>query len=308
MKFASIDIGTNSMRLLITNFEKSFYDREKYVNITRMGSSVDSTGKLTDEAMNRNIESLKVFAKQARDASATEIYAMGTSALRDSINKEVFLERAKVEAGVDVEIIKGVEEANLGFMGVVAGISIEGYVLIVDIGGGSTEFVVGSEAKGIVYSKSINVGALRMTEKFIKNDPPLDNEIDKMREYIGALLKPEINIIKTFEISGVIGIGGTATTVSAISQELQAYDTNRVHNSKISKAKIKIILDMILRMNQDERINLAGLQPQRADIITSGIVILDEIVTRLAVDNITISEFDNLEGLIYKKIIEKSKS
>lgn len=308
MKLASIDIGTNSMRLLITDYENIFSNREKYVNITRMGGSVDSTGKLSDEAIERNIQSLKTFAKQAKDANATEIYAMGTSALRDSKNKDVFVKRAKNEAGVDVEIIKGVDEAYLGFMGISAGISIDGYVLMIDIGGGSTELVIGCESSGIVYSKSIDVGALRMTEKFVKHDPPSDGDIRLMREYIEKQLSQEISLIKSFELKGAVGIGGTATTISAIAQELKVYDTNRVHNSKISGEKIKEILSMILPMTQEGRVNIAGLQPQRADIITAGIVILDEIMTKLSLEEIIISEYDNLEGLIYKKVLEKSKS
>ena len=200
MKLASIDIGTNSMRLLITEYDHGFSKRKKFTNITRIGRGVDELGYISKESIDRNIHALKEFVEIAKHEDCEEIYVMGTSALRDSKNKQEFIDRAKKEAGVNVDIISGSDEASLGFYGVTADLKEESQVLILDIGGGSTEFILGDKSGGIVFTKSENIGSVRLTEKFVKSDPIDQIEIDNMDAYIEAVTKETISILNTSKI------------------------------------------------------------------------------------------------------------
>ncbi|SHJ98978.1 Ppx/GppA phosphatase family protein [Tepidibacter formicigenes] len=303
MKVAAIDIGTNSMRLLMTEYvDGKFFDRQKYINTTRIGQDVDKEGFISKEAINRNINALDEFVNTARNKNCKFIFAMGTSALRDSKNKSEFLEKAYSKTGVNVEIISGYDEANLGFLGVLQGIEEEGDILVIDIGGGSTEFIVGNKEEGIKFSKSENVGALRMTEKFLKSDPVDDCEFKKLEEYVKTTINNTLDNIKNFNIKKAVGIGGTITSLSAISQCLEVYSMDKIHNSLLSNQEIENILQNLKKLSVEKKKNIKGLQPKRADIITAGAGILNIIIKELKFEDMTISEFDNLEGLICQKL------
>lgn len=302
MKLGAIDIGTNSMRLLIADYiDGKFYNRQKFVNTTRIGQDVDREGYISKDAINRNIDALKEFVDKSRQENCEYIYAIGTSALRDSKNKEEFLKLAKEEANIEVEIIDGKEEANLGFLGVLQGLEEADNILVIDIGGGSTEFIVGNK-EGIIFSKSENVGALRMTEKFLKLDPIDEIEFQNMESFIQNNIEDTINNIKNNTISKIVGIGGTITTLCAMNQELEVYDMDKIHNSKIYIKELENILQKIKKMTINDKRRLKGLQPKRADIITAGVGILDKIMKNMEFDKIIVSEFDNLEGLICQKV------
>lgn len=302
MKIAAIDIGTNSMRLLLANYvEGKFFDRQKYINTTRIGQNVDKEGIISDEAIKRNVDALYEFAKIAKEHGCEKIYAMGTSALRDSKNKEEFLQKAFDKSKVMVEIISGDNEADLGFLGVVQEIDDED-ILVIDIGGGSTEFIVGNKTEGIKFTKSENVGALRMTEKFLIKDPVDDLEFENSKRYIENSIMDTMDKISHFNIKKVVGIGGTITSLSAIHQDLKVYDTNKIHKSVILDTDIEEILRNLKELTVKQKRNLNGLQPKRADIITAGALILDIVIKKLQIKDIIVSEFDNLEGLICQKL------
>jgi len=302
MKIAAIDIGTNSMRLLLANYvEGKFFDRQKYINTTRIGQNVDKEGIISDEAIKRNVDALYEFAKIGKERGCEKIYAMGTSALRDSKNKEEFLQKAFDKSKVMVEIISGDNEADLGFLGVVQEIDDED-ILVIDIGGGSTEFIVGNKTEGIKFTKSENVGALRMTEKFLIKDPVDDLEFENSKRYIENSIMDTIDKISHFNIKKVVGIGGTITSLSAIHQGLKVYDTNKIHKSVILDTDIEEILRNLKELTVKQKRNLNGLQPKRADIITAGALILDIVIKELQIKDIIVSEFDNLEGLICQKL------
>ncbi len=301
MKLASIDIGTNSMRLLITDYDEQFHDRKKYTNITRIGKGVDQNGYISEEAIDKNIIALKEFVDMAKKEDCEDIYVMGTSALRDSKNKEEFLSRAKKEAGVSVDIITGENEASLGFYGVASDLEESGKVLILDIGGGSTEFILGDKKGGIIFSKSENIGSVRLTEKFVKHDPVLPEELSDMQEYILNATEQTIGVLKKYHIKQLIGIGGTATTLSSMVQELEVYDMQKVHHSLIDYAEVEAMIEMLKPKTLEERMMIKGLDPKRADVITAGLTILISIMKALDMKEIMVSEFDNLEGLVYTK-------
>ena len=293
-------IGTNSMRLLIADYKNNkIENRKKYINITRIGQGVDDKGYITEEALERNLNALKEFADKCIEEKCEKVYCMGTSALRDSKNGQDFVNRAKELTNIDVKIICGEEESNLGFMGVLegAGGDKSNYILVLDIGGGSTEFIVGNE-DGIKFCKSENVGALRMTEKFITTDPISDEEFNKMSDFIEKTISSTLDKIKGMHVSKLVGIGGAITSLSAMNQQLEVYSMEKVHNSVVTKKDLEKILQNLKKMTLSDKKTIKGLQPKRADIITAGIKILHIVMEKLEIEKIMISEYDNLEGLI----------
>ena len=306
MKIGTIDIGTNSMRLLIANYNNGkIENRKKYVNTTRIGQGVDKEGYISEEALQRNINALEDFANICKVEECQAIYCMGTSALRDSKNGNVFVDRAKQKTNINVEIISGNEESNLGFMGVLEGLDTDEQILVIDIGGGSTEFILG-DREGIKFAKSENVGALRMTEKFLAKDPIDTNEFSNMSKFIYSEIKDTIDYIKSKQIKKLVGIGGTITSLSAMNQELEVYSMEKIHNSEVSIKNIKDILQNLKQMTLNDKKTLKGLQPKRADIITAGVEILNIIMENLEIEKIIVSEYDNLEGLMCHKVKKMS--
>lgn len=302
MKIATIDIGTNSMRLLIAEYKDGkIMNRKKYVNTTRIGQGVDRQGYITDDAIKRNIDALVEFSNICKEENCEKIYCMGTSALRDSKNKDIFVKLAKEKADIDVDIISGEKESNLGFRGVLEGIEKAEDILVIDIGGGSTEFIIGNK-EGIRFSKSENVGALRMTEKFLHQDPINNTEFESMSKFIYEEIKNTLEYIKNDKITTLVGIGGTITSLSAMNQELEVYSMEKIHNSKINLSEIELILQNLKKMTLNDKKTLKGLQPKRADIITAGVEILHTIMKNLEITEITVSEYDNLEGLMCQNI------
>lgn len=300
MKIGTIDIGTNSMRLLIADYNNNkIENRKKYINTTRIGQGVDKDGYITKEAMERNLKALKEFSDKCKEEKCHKVYCMGTSALRDSKNGQEFVNKAKQLTGIDVKIICGEEESNLGFMGVLEGTNSDKKddILVIDIGGGSTEFIVGNE-EGIKFCKSENVGALRMTEKFINTDPVSDEDFNAMTKFIEETVLSTIDKINTMNISKLVGIGGTITSLSAMNQQLEVYSMEKIHNSVVTKKDLEKILQNLKMMTLNDKKTLKGLQPKRADIITAGVEILNIVMEKLEFEEIMISEYDNLEGLI----------
>ena len=303
MRVAAIDIGTNSMRLLIADYEDgTFKEREKHVNTTRIGESVDEEGRINEEAMERNVDALEDFTMLAKEKGCEQIWAVGTSALRDSKNSDEFLKMAHKKSGVTVEIISGSTEADLGFMGVLEGIQEKDEnILVIDIGGGSTEFIVGNKY-GIKFMKSENVGALRMTEKFLKKDPVDTVEYMSMENHIAHKIEDTLGEVSRYNIKKVVGIGGTITSVAAMLAQMEVYDMDKIHSSIITYPQICDLLEKLKKLKTSEKIMMKGLQPKRADIITAGVGILEIVLRKICFDRMVVSEYDNLEGLVSKKI------
>ncbi len=306
MRYATIDIGTNSMRLLLAEVvDGEFVSREKIINTTRLGRGIDSSGVISEESIDENITALKKFVEIAEDFKVESIKCIGTAALRNAKNKDIFIDKVNNLIGIEIEIITGDQEALLGYSGVVKGLKsselVNETLLIIDIGGGSTEFIMGDFDK-IFYRKSVDVGALLLTEKFISKMPEDDRELKVQRNFIEENIKDVIEEIKKIGRDfNLIGIGGTITSTSAINQKLEKYSMDKIHNSVVSLDDIIGQFNFIKRKSLDERRLIAGLQPKRAEIILTGEMILISIMTMLEIDNIRISEFDNLEGLITRR-------
>ena len=302
MKIGAIDIGTNSMRLLTTDLiDNKLTNRKKYVNTTRIGQGVDENGFITEEAMERNINALKEYHDKCLDYGCEKIYCMGTSALRDSKNRSEFIKRAKDEAGIDVNVVDGEIEAKLGFSGVTNGIDKEGDILVIDIGGGSTEFIFGNK-EGIERNVSINIGALRLTEKYL-SEGYSDSAFSDMRKFINEQIKDIVSYLNEKEIECVCGIGGTITSLSAVNQNLEIYSMEKVHGSVITREEVQKMMDKFVSCSDEERKHINGLQPKRADIIAAGTEILICIMDNLSKKDVVVSEYDNLEGIAYSSIL-----
>ncbi|EJU19583.1 Ppx/GppA phosphatase family protein [Peptoanaerobacter stomatis] len=300
MKVATVDIGTNSMRLLIADYDKNIIsNREKYVQITKMGKDVDANKRISAESISRNTNALENFVNMAKEQNCEKIKVIGTSALRDSVNREEFINEAMKKTGIEVEIISGEMEANLGFLGVKNLLDKKDYTLTIDIGGGSTEFILANNLGELIFSKSEDIGSVRMTEKFLKTDPPTEFEILNLHDYIDMTINKTIDILKTYKIGKFIGIGGTATSISSMLQELSPYSSERVHNSKIYYDDLLRVFCDLSKKTLREKQMITGLQPQRADVIFAGVCILKEIMCRLNASYLVVSEYDNLEGLVY---------
>lgn len=315
MKYGAIDIGTNSMRLLLAETENGiFLNRKKFINTTRLGHGIDKNGFIAKEYIELNIESLDLFYKKCKEYGCEKIFCIGTAALRNAKNSNEFVEEAKKRIGLEVEIISGIREAFLGYTGVVGGIDFnDDYVLIIDIGGGSTEFIFGNH-KEILYRNSINLGALSATDRFITSMPESSKEINKLKHFINEEILLVVNELekildlhkldKEFKL---LGIGGTITSVSAIKQNLEIYSMEKIHGSSVSLKELEAQIKKISSMNLDERRHIKGLQKKRAEIILSGELILKSIMNNLSSSKIQISEFDNLEGVIIEDMSKFNK-
>ena len=273
-KIAAIDLGTNSMRLLLCEIEKgSFLRKRKEIITTRIGKNLTQLGSMSEKAMNKNIEALKYFDKRAKDYGAEEIIVIATSAVRDAANKDVFLHRVNNEVGLSIKVLDGNEEAFIGMLGVTYDLSEDENILIIDVGGGSTEIVL-SKNKEILYSTSINAGAVRMTEKFIKKNPIEDEDIENLRKTLEGLFLETIYRLSKENFYKIITIGGTATTIAAIFHQMEVYNQCIVHNTVLNISYINKVFIKLKSMQLKDRYNVKGLEKERADIIPTGVFII----------------------------------
>lgn len=334
-KYAAIDIGTNSMRILIADVEDGkIKERTKEINPTRIGASVDKEGMISEVGIERNIEAFHTFVKKAKEYGAEKIWAVATSAVRDAQNGGDFIQRAFEKTGIYIQVISGEKEAELGYIGVAIGMeysavdivkkevekkvqSDESKQLVIDIGGGSTELILG-DGPNLLKTISLNMGAVRMTERYITTYPISHIEIENIKRTVVEISKDSISEILRDRTSQVkenrveqikeenrarlIGIGGTITTLASLHQELEPYDSDKVHNYKLTKADIAFLVQKLQGLTVEEIKAIKGIHPKRADIIGAGAIILHTIMENLGAESITVSEYDNLEGLVHRNI------
>lgn len=304
-RMAAVDLGSNSIRLLVARrdgiaMEPIFKD----LITTRLGEGVGSEGVLSGKAMERALDAVEHFKQKATSMGAQHIVAIATSAVRNANNRDDFIKRIR-DLGLDVSVLTGEEEAELGFLGATQGVaSANSDVFLVDIGGGSTELIYGKKAK-IHRLRSLGLGAVRLTEAFITSDPINREEMDAAKDFVLNSIADETEILPD-SASEMVGIGGTITTLAAIAQRMDEYDPNRIHNFIISRQVVQRILKRLVRVNIGQRQNIPGLQAGRADIIVAGTIILDCLMGRYGFERLIVSEWDNLEGIIYKSFLNKT--
>lgn len=296
-----IDIGTNSCRLFIAEVMKTekgidiLNELIKEVEIVKLGEGVNENHFLKEEAIERTVECLKKYKETADKYNVKELKAFATSATRDAENREKFMKKVR-ELGIEIKCISGEEEAKLNFLG--NSLVFNDRILVIDIGGGSTEFTLGKNNE-IDFIKSIDIGAVRATEKFFSQDDYSQENIEKCKEWVRKNIE-EIKKIKNEEFKAV-GVAGTATTQISVKKEMKIYDSQQVHMSKISVKELEENLELFISKSIEERKEIIGLEPKRADVIIAGTIILITILKELNKEKIIVSESDNLTGAMIKE-------
>lgn len=302
MRLAAIDVGTNTTRLLVAETKRGGYrDLDRRLVFTRLGEGVDATKKLAPAAIERTLRAIADYCSVAGDFAVTKLRVAATSAVRDALNQQEFLSAARTIAGVDPEALTGDQEARLSFLGAVSDLPTGDY-LVCDIGGGSTELVLGSSDKGVFASKSLDIGAVRLTERFLRSDPPAPGELETMESNIDNALD---DAGQTFSQAGraqFVGVAGTITTLAALKIGLTKYNPERTHHLALTLGEVDRLYRMLASMTLAERKRLRALPQGRADVIVAGAAILYRCMLRWSFSESITSERDILDGLILEMI------
>ncbi|RLC54622.1 MAG: Ppx/GppA family phosphatase [Candidatus Cloacimonadota bacterium] len=301
-KYAILDIGTNSIKFFLFSIENgestTIIDTN---NISRLGEGLLKTGIISDDAMNRNINALREFMKSAEEENVKEITAVGTMCLRTAKNSDVFLTKVKDELGLVIKVIPGEEEARLSYLAVLSTIgNTDKNVVVFDTGGGSTEFIFGKGAN-LNNRISLNLGAVHPTEEFLLSDPVTNTELKKMQDYMMAFFSKKIT---DKGADYLIGIGGTVTSMGAVMHKLVKYDPKIIQGSQMSLEEVKKQIDLYKNKTIEERKQIPGLQPKRADVILAGAGIINTIMEIFKIDSFTISDRGLRHGLMFDKYLK----
>lgn len=294
---AAVDCGTNSVRLLICRLEDDgrLVELDRRLHITRLGQGVDATGRFHPQALARTLDAMADFGAQLDALGVGKRRVVATSAARDAANSAEFFDGARARLGVDAEIIPGTEEAGLSYAGAVGALpDLPQPVLVMDIGGGSTELVCGRDGQ-VEHAVSLDIGSVRVRERFLGSDPPAAEEIATATGFIDALL--DGSGIDFAAVSSWVGVGGTVTSFSALSQRLPVYDRAKVHGSRLGSDQIAELSDQLLSSPVAAVAQLPTMVPGRADVICAGALICQLVGRRLRPD-LVVSEADILDGLI----------
>jgi exopolyphosphatase/guanosine-5'-triphosphate,3'-diphosphate pyrophosphatase len=297
MRVAGIDCGTNSIRLLIADVERAgLTDVVREMRIVRLGQGVDHTGRLAPEALERTRMALADYAATIREHEAERVRMVATSATRDAANRDEFTEMVHAELGAEPEVITGQQEAALTFTGAASALDdAKGSLLVVDIGGGSTELVRGTD--GTIRAHSMDVGCVRMTERHLRDDPPTAEQIAATVADVRAAVRDARADVPLDGPLTFVGVAGTVTTVAAIALGLDRYDADVIHGSSITAAQIADVTERLLRMTHAERAALPVMHPGRVDVIGGGALVLRTLVEETGVDAVVASEHDILDGI-----------
>ncbi len=293
MNVAAIDIGTNSVRLLIA--DESGREVERPMRITRLGQGVDVTGKLAAEAIARTVAVLREYRALIERHAVTRVRATATSAARDAANSQEFFDAAQQALGVRPELLSGDEEARLSFRGATHGLAANAApFLIIDLGGGSTEFVLGTSAPEALISTQM--GCVRMTERHLKSDPPTAEQLEASFADVRREMVKVREIIDVSRAHTVVGLAGTVTALSAMQLGLTHYDASRTHHSQLTRAQVEAAFAQLSSATVLQRRSLLA-EPQRAEVIVGGAAVLLTILRELAIEQLLVSEHDILDGL-----------
>jgi exopolyphosphatase/guanosine-5'-triphosphate,3'-diphosphate pyrophosphatase len=267
------------------------------MRVVRLGQGVDRTGRLAPEAIDRTRSALRDYAATIRDLGAERVRMVATSATRDATNRADFVAMVEQELGVAPEVITGDDEARLSFAGAVGSLpDMSGRVLVSDIGGGSTELVLGNGGD-VVGSISMDVGCVRMTERHLHEDPPTAEQIARTVDDLNAALVAAGETVPLRTAERFVGVAGTVTTIAAIALGLDRYDADVIHGSAISAEQIADVTDRLLRMTHDERAALPVMHPGRVDVIGGGALVLRTLVEHTGASQVIASEHDILDGI-----------
>ena len=294
MRVAAVDCGTNSVRLLIRDLPGQELHRE--MRIVRLGEGVDRTGFLAPQALSRTRDALEAYAAVCASLGVDKTRMVATSATRDASNRSDFVDMVVATLGVEPEVISGHDEAALSFRGATFGLAPhDGPFLVMDIGGGSTELVLGTTA--VEAARSIDVGCVRLTERHLRSDPPTPGEIAAATADVDAALLSALETVPASRARTAVGLAGSVTTVAALALELTSYQPEVIHLSRVSRDQVARITADLLAMSHDERSRLPVMHPGRVDVIGGGALVLDRAMELLSLDEIVVSESDILDGI-----------
>jgi exopolyphosphatase/guanosine-5'-triphosphate,3'-diphosphate pyrophosphatase len=301
-RVAAIDCGTNSIRLLVADVAgETLVDVVRRMTVVRLGEGVDRTGRFSAEAIGRTLAALQDYADEIATLGAERVRMVATSAARDAVNRDEFLDAAREVLGVRPEVITGDEEARLSFRGAIAGLPVDAGngapFLIVDIGGGSTEFVQGVDS--VQAACSVDIGCVRLTERSLSSDPPGAAEIEAASRLVDEVIARAAETVPVRDAATLVAVAGSATTVAAIALGLPAYDPVAIHGSVLSAVQVHEVADRLLGMARAARAAMPVMHPGRVDVIGAGALILSRIVELADVDEVVISEHDILDGIAW---------
>lgn len=310
-RVAAIDCGTNSIRLLVADLSEQddgtvhLRDVHREMRIVRLGEGVDATKRLSVAAVKRTRDALADYTMICRRKGAERVRMVATSATRDASNRDEFFAMTRDTLGVEAEVISGDEEARLSFTGAVGDLDPEdGPFVVSDIGGGSTELVVGTwdgKRAEVTGALSVDIGCVRITERCLPGDPPSAEEIANAREFAEAALRPAFDAVPVELARTWVGVAGTITTISAVAQGLPEYDSERTHLSRLSRAELGRTAELLLTASKEERAANPVIHPGRVDVIGGGAliteVLADELARTAGISELLVSEHDILDGI-----------
>ncbi|WP_420080586.1 exopolyphosphatase [Streptomyces sp. JL4002] len=308
-RVAGIDCGTNSIRLLVADCDPAtgeLVELDRRMTIVRLGQGVDRTGRLAPEALERTFAACREYAGIIKELGAERVRFVATSASRDAENREDFVRGVVEILGVEPEVISGDQEAEFSFTGATRELAAHEHLarpfLVVDIGGGSTEFVVGDDH--VRAARSVDVGCVRMTERHlvvdgVVTDPPSEEQIAAVRADIEAALDLAAETVPLAEARTLVGLAGSVTTLAGIALGLPAYESSAIHHSRISHEQVREITERMLTSTHDERAAIPVMHPGRVDVIGAGALVLLAIMERTGAEEVVVSEHDILDGIAW---------
>ena len=307
MRIAAVDCGTNSIRLLVADLDPgagTLVEVERSMQIVRLGEGVDQTGRLSEGALERTFAACDEYAARIRSLGAQRVRFVATSASRDAANRAVFVAGVEQRIGVQPEVVAGAEEAALSFAGatrelagaVGAGAPKPPY-LVVDIGGGSTEFVVGADRPEAALS--VDIGCVRLTERHLTWDPPTEDQVAAARSDIAAALDEVAAVVPLGSARTLVGLAGSVTTLAAIDAGLTEYDAGATHHYRLPAEAVHELTRRLLAMPRSQRALIPVMHPGRVDVIGGGALILDEVVRRVGASEVLVSEHDIPDGIAW---------
>ncbi|MFC9733678.1 exopolyphosphatase [Streptomyces roseolus] len=297
-RVAGIDCGTNSIRLLVADVHPetgALVELDRRMTIVRLGQGVDKTGRLAPEALERTFAACREYAEVIRELGAERIRFVATSASRDAENRQDFVDGVVAILGVEPEVISGDQEAAFSFTGATGSLPGDDRRLVVDIGGGSTEFVVGT--REVEAARSVDIGCVRLTERHVRHDPVTAEEAEAIRADVRAALDLAAATVPIDSAATLVGLAGSVTTVAALALGLPEYDSAKIHHSRISAEQVAGITARLLASTHEERAAIATIHPGRVDVIVAGALVLQEIVERVGAAEVVVSEHDILDGI-----------
>jgi exopolyphosphatase/guanosine-5'-triphosphate,3'-diphosphate pyrophosphatase len=308
---AAVDCGTNSIRLLVADADPAtgvLTDLDRRMEIVRLGQGVDRTGRLALEALARTFDACRRYAAALRAYGVTpdRVRFAATSASRDAENRDAFTRGVEEILGVVPEVITGDEEAQLSFTGATRELAgrpgMTPPFLVVDIGGGSTEFVLGDPERGVRAARSVDIGCVRLTERHFAEDPPGAERIAALTRDVDAALDLAARDVPLTEAGTLVGLAGSVTTVAGIALDLPAYDSAAIHHSRLSVSRVREVTDRLLAATHAERAAIPVMHPGRVDVIAAGALILRRVMERTGAEHVVVSEHDILDGLLWSAL------